>query len=123
MEEKKKFQRGVQEEHLNAPKNEQSKATIPNNGGSSPRNEVSTIYKRGYETENVGNKIILDLGEVNSHQYKRVRDNNTQQEVKDNKNRYRLIDKINMHGKRFQLNGTLTEIVGDEQQTKHEENV
>ena len=68
-------------------------------------------YKSRYETQNVGDSVVLELGEVNATQYRRVKDNNTSKTIKDNKQRFRIIDKINVDGKRYQLNGTLTEIV------------
>ena len=117
MQEITKSKNGVSEELQNAPKDGHFKSTMPH--------RVSTKYKSGYETRNVGNKIILNLGEVNSHKYKRVRDNITEHEIKEDKERYRIIDKLNIGGKRYQLNGTLTEIVGnvDKKQVKPEENI
>ena len=68
------------------------------------------MYKTKYITENVGDSLILDIGEVNAHRYKRTKDTEADTPVEDNKIRYRIVDKVNLHGKRFQLNGTLTEI-------------
>ena len=71
-------------------------------------------FKPKFETETVGNTKSLELGEVNAIQYKRVKDNTTGKSIENDRERYRINEKIRLNGKRYQLNGTLTEIIKKE---------
>ena len=64
-------------------------------------------FKPKFETETVGNTKSLELGEVNAIQYKRVKDNTTGKSIENDRERYRINEKIRLNGKRYQLNGTL----------------
>ena len=60
-------------------------------------------YTPKYTNENTGENKVLEIGSVTGIGYKRA-------DVKKDKLRYRLIEKIYVDGKKFQLNGTLTEV-------------
>ena len=60
-------------------------------------------YTPAYQNENTGENKVLEIGSVTGIGYKRAG-------VKGDKVRYRLIEKIYVDGKKFQLNGTLTEV-------------
>ena len=60
-------------------------------------------YTPAYKNENTGESKVLEIGSVTGIGYKRA-------DVKNDKLRYRLIEKVYVDGKKFQLNGTLTEV-------------
>ena len=60
-------------------------------------------YVPAHKNENTGESKVLEIGSVTGIGYKRAG-------VKNDKLRYRLIEKVYVDGKKFQLNGTLTEV-------------
>ena len=61
------------------------------------------VYTPAHKNENTGNNQVIDIGSVTGIGYKRT-------DVKEDKQRFRIIEKIYVDGKKFQLNGTLTEV-------------
>ena len=61
-------------------------------------------YKPQSQNENTGENKVIEIGSVTGVGYRR-------KGVQEDRERYRLIEKVYVDGKKFQLNGTLTEIV------------
>ena len=59
-------------------------------------------YTPAHPTENTGENKVIEIS-ATGISYKRTN-------IKNDKLRYRLIEKVYVDGKKFQLNGTLTEI-------------
>ena len=61
-------------------------------------------YKPANTNENTGENKVLDIGSVTGIGYKRAGQEN-------DRSRFRIIEKVYVDGVKYQLNGTLTEIV------------